>query len=251
MREQLLRGKLDLPSRNNFISNIGEHYTHLAERMLTSMWQHYLLNKGTTSLVYWATEFHNPKVFNIVLMSLAKSGWITTHSIPARNWAEGGINEDKLLNYVSSDELEQIRAYNKFQKYLSVETSSTKCTATKLNGKLQDTGLVREGFMLAGNTKFKYDTQLMSDYSTILEKNITKSMDKIKHKYSEFRSDKATYDTISVAILDYHITEDLTMTRGNNINDSRGRAISSALSKVFNPISSKDARALLEIVYEE
>lgn len=243
-----MQGSLHLPSRDKFIQAIGEDYTELTDRFFQSLWSHYLLNKGATSLPYWADKFNNPVVFNIVLMSLAKSNWIITHSIPARNWGEASLNEDKLLEFVSSSELIQIRSHHKFKGYISTNTVAGRANRTKLAGRIQDTGLRREGFALAGNTRYKYDTQMMSQYSWILERNITKSMDKVKERHPEFRSDQSTYDTISIDILNYHIANpDMVMTRGENINDSRGRAISSALTKVFNPISSKDARSLLVI----
>jgi hypothetical protein len=248
MTESLLNGKLYLPNRDKFIQAIGPELTEITDQFFTSLWHLYLLNKGSTSLPYWADKFNDPKVFNIVLMSLAKAGWIITHSIPARNWGEAMINENKLLQYVSSSQLKQIRAYHKFTSYISENKEAKQSNRTKLAGKVTVTGIIREGFQLAGNTRYQYDTKLMEDYQYVLERNITKSMDKVKVKHPEFSSDETTYDSISIAILDYHISNpDMVMTRGENINDSRGRAISGALTKVFNPISSKDARSLLII----
>ena len=252
MREQLFLGKLELPSYQNFVDAIGAEYALLANKFVKALWHQYLLNKGSVSLPYWHDRFNNEAVFNRVLISLSDAGYIESHAIPARNWAEANLVEDKLLQFVTSTELEQIRATYKFHKYTLKEDISNKSTMTRLNGKTLDTGLVREGFMKAGNTKFNYDTSYISNYYDVIRHNTTKSMDKIKTIISKqggnFVSDRATYDTVSVEILDFHtFNPNATFSRGNNYSDSRGRAISSGLSKVFNPISNKDARSLLVI----
>ena len=247
MRTQLLSGRLLLPSRNNFVSSIGETFTQLSEHLFRALWHNYLKDKGSINIVYWSEQFNNPKVFNLVLKSLSDANWITCHSIPARNWAEASLNEAKLLEYCTIDELESIRAHNKFKQYRLVDEASTKSTATRLNGRVRNTGLVRDGFMAAGNTRFSYDQNYMSQYSDAIRLNLTKSMDKIAEMYPQMRHDHASYDSISSDILDYHLSTNDTFTRGDNYNDSRGRAISSALGKVANPISCKDFRALLVI----
>jgi hypothetical protein len=85
----------------------------------------------------------------------------------------------------------------------------------------------------------------MLEYRDVIQKNLTKSMDKIAELCPNLRHDSASYDTISVEILEYYLDSNDTYTRGNNYNDSRGRAISESLSKVGNPISCKDFRALI------
>ena len=247
MRDQLFRGSLELPNYAAFSDKIGSDYAKLASKLFTALWHAYLKDKGTVSLVYWADRFDNAEVFNIVLLSLSDAGWITCHSIPARNWAEARLNETKLLEYCTIEELESIRAFNKFAHYRLTNEPSTKSRATRVNGKTLDTGLVREGFMKAGNTRFSYDQNYMAQYSELIRLNLTKSMDKIAEMYPQMRHDRASYDAISSEILDYHLNTNDSFTRGDNYNDSRGRAISSALSKVANPISCKDFRALLVI----
>ena len=243
----ILEGRLQLPSYQNFVEAIGTHYTELASKMFTAMWHAYLKDKGNISLPYWADRFEDMQIFNQILISLSQAGWIISHSIPARNWAEACLNEDKLLQFVSIDDLQQVRAFHKFQQYKLDRSPSVKSTATRINGHCKDTGLVREGFMKAGNTVFSYDQHYMAEYSTIIQANLTKSMDKIAILWPDMRHDQASYDTISCNVLDYHLTTTDKFTRGNNYNDSRGRAISSALGKIANPISSKDFRALLVI----
>lgn len=248
MREFILEGLLELPSKQQFISALGHNYASIADTMFQAMWRSYLKNKSSINLTYWADRFNNPKVFNIVLMSLSKAGWIVSHSIPARNWSEAHLNENKLLQYCTQEELEHVRAYCKFRNYMPTASESATSNRTRLNGVEQDTGLNRPGFSKAGNSKYKIDTSYLDDYYLVIKQNTTKSMDKIKVMYPEMTSDAATYDTISVDTLDYHIANpDQVYTTGENVNDSRGRAISDCLGKVFNPISFKDARALLVI----
>lgn len=247
MREQLLAGKLDLPNYQAFVSAIGPEMANLADKLFQALWFQYLKDKGTINSTYWSNRFNNPFIFNQVIMSLSKAGWLISHAIPARNWAEMHLNENKLLEFVSQDDLEQIRAYNKHLQYMPTNEESTVNHLTKVNGKTKNTGLLRNGFMKAGNSKYKYDTQMMQDYATIIQQNLTKSMDKIAESHPNLRHDRASYDTISIDIFNHLVQSDNTYTRGNNYSDSRGRAISSALSKVANPISCKDFRALLII----
>ena len=247
MKEQLLAGKLDLPNYQAFVSAIGPEMANLADKLFQALWYQYLKDKGTINSTYWSSRFNNPFVFNQVIMSLSKAGWLISHAIPARNWAEMHINEDKLLEFVSQQDLEQIRAFNKHRQYLPSMELSTIDNLTRINGKSKSTGLIRTGFMKAGNSQYRYDTQMMQDYSFIIQANLTKSMDKIAQLHPSMRHDRASYDTISIEIFDHLVQSNETYTRGNNYSDSRGRAISSALSKVANPISQKDFRALLII----
>lgn len=247
MKEQLLAGKLDLPNYQAFVSAIGPEMANLADKLFQALWYQYLKDKGTINSTYWSSRFNNPFVFNQVIMSLSKAGWLISHAIPARNWAEMHLNEDKLLEFVSQQDLEQIRAFNKHRQYLPTHELSTIDNLTRINGKSKSTGLIRTGFMKAGNSKYKYDTQMMQDYSLIIQANLTKSMDKIAQLHPNMRHDRASYDTISIEIFDHLVQSDEVYTRGNNYSDSRGRAISSALSKVTNPISCKDMRSLLII----
>jgi len=247
MREIILENKLGLPSYQNFQKVIGSEYAALADKMFKAMWYQYLRNKSSISTTFWSNRFENPIIFNKVLIALSDSGWIVSHAIPERNWGEAYINESKLLQYVTQDELETVRANHKFAQYILTKETATQAKITRINGKREFTGLVREGFMKAGNTVFTYDQHYMSEYKDIVQQNLTKSMDKIASMCPSLRQDKASYDTITIEILDYHLTTDDEFTRGENDSDTRGRAISAALGKVANPISCKDFRSLLVI----
>lgn len=247
IREQLLDGRFGLPSYQKFVSAIGSDYAKLADDMVKAMWYQYLRNKGSINGPYWAEKFNDPQIFNMVLISLSNGKWITSHSIPARNWSEIHLNEDKLLEFVTTPELQKIRAYHKFTQYVPKCEVSELSNKVRVNGRIKETGIERHGFKSAGNTRFKYDTEMIDSYFEPIGKNLTKSMDKLAKIYPEMRHDLASYDTINIEILNYIVDTDETYTRGNNYCDSRGRAISSILSKVANPLSDKDFRALLVI----
>lgn len=247
VQQRLLEGHLDLPNYQGFAKLIGTEDTDIAVKFFKALWQAYLKDKGKVSLPYWSSKFSSQDHFNVVLKSLSSAKWIISNVVPARNWADAWLNEDKLLTLVTPEALERVRASNKFQKYTLSSCESTKTSATRINGKVQNTGLVREGFMKAGNTRFSYDTTMIEEYRPIIQANLTKSMDKIAEIWPELRHDQASYDTISIEMLNYYTASSEVYTRGHNYNDSRGRAISSSLSKIGNPISSKDFRSLLVI----
>ena len=245
LRENLLLGMLDLPEQ--IIQLSGAQERHAMETMFSAMWHRFLNNKSSTSTVYWYDKFESEVVFNNFLYHLTHSGWATVKTLPTKNWSEIELNESKLLEFVSKDLLDNIRRSFKFNKYRMTNTSATKFNVTKLLGKKQDTGIVRDGIGRAGNSKFSYDTKYIEFYRDAIELNLTKSMRELGLDSEEFNDD-IDYASVSKEILDYHVSNpNAVFTTGENVNDSRGRAISSALSKVFNPISSKDARSLIII----
>lgn len=248
-RASILDGNLPLP--NQFIKLIGRDYLEPMEKMWSALWFNYLKNKGSISLPYYYEMFDNRQAFNQFLFHLSKSGWATTTVIPARHWAEAMLNEDKLLQLVTPDELTQVRAYKKFNQYILTDNVDTRSNRTKLGNKILDTGISRPGFAKLSATRFQYDTNKLEEYREAIQLTLTKGMDKVAEEFPEMKRDAADYGAISKAILDYHMYHsEAAFTLDANVNDSRGRAIKQALKKVFNPISSKDARSLLVIPQE-
>lgn len=248
-RASILDGNLPLP--NQFIKLIGRDYLEPMEKMWSALWFNYLKNKGSISLPYYYEMFDNRQAFNQFLFHLSKSGWATTTVIPARHWAEATLNEDKLLQLVTPDELTQVRAYKKFNQYILTDNVDTRSNRTKLGNKILDTGISRPGFAKLSATRFQYDTNKLEEYREAIQLTLTKGMDKVAEEFPEMKRDAADYGAISKAILDYHMYHsEAAFTLDANVNDSRGRAIKQALKKVFNPISSKDARSLLVIPQE-
>lgn len=246
IRNRLLDGQLILPSQ--FIELVGDEHEPIMRAMFQSLFHNYIKNKGSTSIPYWYEKFDDDKAFNAFLKHLSNSGWIITEVEPKRNWAEMRMNETKLLTFVSALELTNIRKAHKLDRYkLTAATKLAPDNLTKQGKKKVDTGLERAGFRKAGKTKFQYDIPMIKKYQSIIEQNLTKSMDKLALDYDLF-IDGADYSSVSKAVLQHHIDNpDDVFTTGSNTNDSRGRAISDALGKIFNPISNKDARSLMVI----
>lgn len=250
IRDNLLTGRLILPDQ--FLNLVGFKHQEQMNAMFHSLFFNYIKNKGKVSIPYWYDRFNDDRAFNTFLKHLSKSGWVTTKVEPNRNWAEMWLNEAKLLQFVTRDELINIRKSFKLEKYkLNKKTSIGSAETTKIGKEKIKTGIKRPGFAKAGQTKFQYDIPAILRHQNVIEQNLTKSMDKLALDYDLF-IDGADYSSVSKAVLQYHIDNpDLIFTTGNNLNDSRGRAISSALGKVFNPIGNKDARSLLVIPEED
>ena len=247
---QLEQGKLTLPYRDQIVKAFGEDIAETATRMFEAMWHHYLLNKGSISLPYWSQQFANPKAFNLILRELSTTGWIICETIPSRNWSEAKLNEDKLLEFVTMKQLEGIRAYHKFQKYMLKTDEASKDNLTKINGKIRHTGLTRKGFAKTSKTKFQFDIETIKEYYDVIVEEVNKGMHKVREFYPEMRNDSASYDSISTTIVDAIINGNYTFSSGQFYSDSRGRNISGMLDKVFNPIGFKVARACLLIPEE-
>lgn len=248
MREQLLDGKLEFPG----VTLLLNHAEQAAD--IKSFWQavwYNYLNDSDTNGLYWYDKL-GIRTYNDVVRRLSHHKWIETRSLTGRKWASVKLNGDKLLEFVDVDELNAIKEEYKYQKYLLECRVAKASTLVRQNGKTKRTGLVRTGFRDAGNTQFGYDMAKLEEYETAVKKNLTKSMDKIRQEYPEMQCDGASYDNVSVGIFDWHNNNrNETFTTGDSISDSRGRAISQALKKVANPISSKDFRSALVITYED
>lgn len=246
--EMLYEGKLPFPGTMLF-----EEYpeqTKAIEAFWKAVWMNYLNNSETNGL-FWYEQL-GIKCYNDVVRRLSHHGWITSNSLTGRRWASVELNEDKLLQIVTPDELQEIKETYKYKKYVLECNEARASTLVRQNGETKRTGLVRTGFRDAGNTQFGYDMYKLKEYEVAVKKNLTKSMDKIRKDYPEMRTDGASYDAVSCGIFDwhyYHMYE--TYTTGDNINDSRGRAISQSLKKVANPIGNKDFRSALVITYED
>lgn len=248
MREQILKGILELPNRDDFYQHLQT--ANMVERMFISAWHSYLHSKSPINLTFWSKEFMNPKEFNTALKILSDGGWFISHSIPARNWAEAELNENKLLEFVTVEELAHVRATHKFAKYVPCFRPSQHATLTRMNGKIKRTGLTRYGFQASSATPFQFDTNYLSKYKDTIVTNTIKGMTKVRDRYPDMNTDEASYDTISVEVINHLLNNPSTYSMGSNFSDPRGRAVKEGLSKVANPIGYKDFRALLVIPEE-
>ena len=247
MREDLLAGKLEYPGFMSIIRWITKEEDIYA--FWNSLWFSFLNNEDINGL-YWYERL-GAKCFNEIVRALDSHGWVISQSMSGRKWASVELCDSKLLEWVTPDEIQAIKAKYKYKKYTLGCKQSKTTNLVKQNNELRKTGLVRQGFCAAGNTRFKYDMGKLSEYESPVKLNLTKSMDKIRKMYPNMRNTSDAYDSVCVGLFDWHRDNaDNVFTTGKNISDSRGRAISDCLSKATNPIINKDFRSCLQITYE-
>jgi hypothetical protein len=236
---------LDMPEYDLLVKNLCEDELEVAERFWKALWMSYIRNKGTTSSIYWLEQFKCPIAFNKCV--IIWKDYVSIVTIPARNWSEVSLNEDKLLTLFTETELIEFRRNSKMVKYLPEFKETYKSNLVKVHGKVQKTGLKRQGFAMAANTQFYYDTRTLEKYRDAVVQETVKGMSKMRERYPEIEVDDASYDVISEAVVDQIIAEPEIYSLGTSYIDSRGRAIKECLSKVANPIGFKCFRSLLTI----
>ena len=233
---------------DRYNDHLKASHVEVISRMWDAMWHNYVKNRGTVSTVYYSDLIDDTAVLNAVLEQWSEAGWVIVSTEEDRNWSDARLNEDKLLTFVSPDELAAIRASSKFVDYVpNCRKASTRTTAVRVNGKQKHTGLVREGFAAAANTQYYFDTRFLNKYKEAITLNVNKGMSKVRELWSEMVSDQASFDAICSDIVEHLAANPQVFNQGGNTSDSRGRAIKDSLSKVGNPIGYKDFRALLTI----
>lgn len=235
-KDEILSGELRFPKQIRTIINPNDDLTLniLIDEFWDNIWHNFLREKPCNTLI-WCDKFKDLKLFNVLLMHLSKSGWIT--STVDSHYAYIELNESKLLEWVTKEELTNVKFKHKFLKYRLQRTRSTLCDIVQLNNKHVKTGLIREGFMKAGNHTFKYDIKYLTKYVDYIAKNVKKGL--------KASTKDITYQEIIDELLNYYSVDGTEYTLGNCLIDSRGRAIFQCSKKIFNPVSCKDARALM------
>lgn len=243
-REDILVGNIELPEQ--IIEIVGTEYKEEMNSMFNAIVSAFIKNEGSVSAPYWSDKFSNKKVFNTFLLHLSRAGWITTTVEPHRNWAEIAFNGNKLLKWVSKSEITSMRESVKLHKYLLEHVVYDKTyKKTKTPKGIKYVGHTRKGINKHTRSYLKFDTEMLRKYQDAITLNTTKGIRTLQLDHSLF-NDKAHYEAISAACIQYYIDHtEATYTLGAAISDSRGRAIYSCTSKVFNPIGFKDARALM------
>ena len=243
-RFDILDGNLYTPEQLNDIVDHPEFDT-----LFQALWYNYLLDEDkTTSIAYWSDRFNDEKAFVMATKHLSESGWAIVKLNPARNWGTIKLNGDKLLKWLSKDELKRVRKTFKYSKYLMPKRGKETSTVAKTAKGKREIGLIRTGTAIAGKNKFQYDTDMIHKYYDAIVKNVTKSMKELSKTMDIALNDETGYTKISKEVVDaymYGTEEQYCM--GEALMDSRGRAIFEGLGKVGNPIGYKDFRALLKI----
>ena len=235
-RQEILNGELSFPKQILEILNPTPVQYELITDFWDNLWHNYLREKSLDTIT-WYEAFDDSTKFNQLLFHLSKSGWITSNV--DNNYAMITLNDSKLLKWVSKEELIHTKFMFKFLKYRLKKTKSMLNNIVQINGKHIPTGLIRDGFKKAGNNPFKYDTRYIKKYLNEIAFNLKKGL--------EGSTKDVTYQEIIEELINYYSVDGSTYTLGNCIIDSRGRSIFQCAKKIFNPVSSKDARALLII----
>lgn len=249
MREHILQGSLPLPGYEKFEETIYNEVLGTLQSMWQSMWRHYCANKSSTSTVFWTEQAGPGKtaLFLGAIKNLFRSDWIELKT--TENYSSINIKESKLLEFVTMEELEQVRLEFRVSRYLPIvdTTNQNGLAAVYANGIRTTRKLSRPGMEIGAKSVFQLDRNaILNNYEAILPE-VTKGMDKVFLDYPELKSDGANYREVSEEVLKYLALEEHSFNMGINNVDSRGRAIKSGLSKVMNPIGFKVARALLII----
>jgi hypothetical protein len=194
------------------------------------------------SLVYWSKE--DPELMVKFQQLMTKYKLISMKR--TKKFASMKIRGELF----DAEELVSYRISEKIRKYALTNEKNHEVGLSRSNGKTVSRGLVRKGFAKAGNTEFSFDTKILKEYLEPITKTIVKSMRLADSKKLErYRLDDANYETVVNAILKGYIDagDSKKYCMGGNVSDSRGRSSYRHLSKVGNPVSSKDFRALLNM----
>lgn len=248
MRNEILSGSLPLPKHDSFI----EYYPNavdVIERMWQSLWVHYCANKGSTSTIHWLEQVgaEYSREFLQCLNILQQGEWVIINT--SDNFSSAMLNEIKLLEFVSEEELTQVRFNKRFEKYLPFANTTTQygkatVVANQVRTKRK---LNRPGMEVGAKSLFSFDRNVLAENFTSIVETANKGMLEVLTKYPEMKSDEANYAEIVEGIIGYLVNNEVVCNMGINNVDSRGRAIKSHLSKVMNPIGFKVARCLLVI----
>lgn len=233
-RTNLLAGICTFPEQLFGLLNVNESEKDIINEFWDALWNSFLRDKNISAIV-WSEKFDNEKLFSQLLMHLSKAGWVETRV--DNNYATINFNADKLLKWLTKDEVNQMKFQHKTSHYRMTKAKSFLSNIVKINNVRKETGLIREGFCKAGNNEFSYDTRYISMYPTEIAHNVDKAYN--------VGVKEITYNEVVKDLAEYYGKISDVFTLGNNLIDSRGRSIFQCSKKVFNPVSHKDARASL------
>lgn len=253
IRQQILAGKLTMPNIYDMEGVYGVEVYRQIQAMFSAMWHTYLAKgaQSPISLPYWAKRIKHPKAMNQALKLLSDARWITVSTRPNNNWSEAYLNESKLLTYVDRQQLDSVRMFHKFSKYqleLHPLDQDYGATKTKSNGKIFDSGLVRNGFAKTGKVPYMFDTVSMFNNKDLVVSEINKGIEKMILKYPQITHDHANYRELGTEVVEAYIyAGHVQYNGGPRTSDPRGRNNRGDLSKIGNPIGFKVMRSLLMI----
>jgi len=199
---------------------------------------------------YYAKQ--NPEVFRNITYALSEIG--VCKSSVSKNFAKLDIVESFIYSHLDKDEVTAYRINNRIDNYLlKLDTDEPIVNLTKTCYGIKDTGLVRRGFAKCAKVAFKLDTKYLSQYLEPIVHNavkgILKSIAKGTIDKDQLMANEANYFAVARYVVENYIANpDRSYNLGQNISDSRGRSSYTHLSKLLNPVSSKDGRACITLV---
>lgn len=200
-----------------------------------------LVRKSSLSVPYWLNKV-GVEPLNRILYVLGKHNLVS--STVAKKYASITATEHL---YSLIPDITEFRINAKIRAYgmkCNREESPSNLTSTPSG--IKDTGLDRPGFVYAVKQEFRLDTAMMKMHRDMIIANATKSIEKTILKYEDITLDEANYRELCTIVIDNYIANPRnSYNMEYNINDQRGRAIYGGLKRIFNPVSSKDARACL------
>jgi hypothetical protein len=249
MRNNILDGNLPLPSIEKFQSTFPSEVVTVMEQLWQSLWHNYCAKTQGTSSLYWLERLGPINTTNYLsaLKGLQDAGWIRMDT--RDNYSSIHLCESKLFEFVTEEELLQVRFNKRFLKYLPYTNTSTQSGRSTVfaNGKATNRKLNRPGMEIGAKSTFNFDRNALANHFELVKTEARKGIDKTVIKHPTMLDDEANYSDVMDSILEYLLDTDIECNMGINNVDSRGRAIKSHLDKVMNPIGFKVARALLVI----
>ena len=199
---------------------------------------------------YYAQQ--NPQLFANISFAFSEIGVCKSHV--TKNFAKLELLEGFVYSYIDKDAVDAYRIQERVSKYtLQLDTDKPIVNLTKTCYGIKDTGLVRRGFAKCAKTQFKFDTEYLVRYMEPIVHNavkgILKSIDKGTINKDLLMANKANYFSVAKYVIEGYIAHpNKVYNMGQNISDSRGRCSYTHLSKLLNPVSSKDGRACMSLV---
>ena len=204
---------------------------------------------GRIATNYYANNF-DPKIVSAITFGLSKLGYI--ESVVKSKWAEIAVNSKKIAEFRTATEIHNYRMAKRVaDNAMKLNRDLPEADIVKCGREYRKTGLIRKGFARVAKCDFALDTDMIAKYYTPIVLNVVKSMDKLRAKGKlgdTYLNDSANYEETAQIVLDTYLANyDARYNLESVASDPRGRAIFKALTRVFNPVSSKDARACLRM----
>jgi hypothetical protein len=220
------------------------------------------INMDSIAITYWFDMNPDRVHWNVFLKKMTELGWIDSQVGQKKNWVDVNLVESKVMEYITEEELVQLRLDKGYKKYMlqspekskySLEGEDKKYTPNlmKTVKGLKEVDNHMYGFARTASTKWQYDVKaIQQNYKLCLSETV-KGMLKTVKQYPQIHQNKANYGEVSRLILENLVENpDGTYVSGQNRLDPRLRNSHGCLSKVFNPIGYKAARAVLVIPEE-